>query len=129
MREQREPSSPRAGPSQINIFPLFPLLGPFWTHVLFTWTLKDGLKVYINGTFSIGDHVGSVSEYYGDPYPDLVIGTGNGNSYGHYVTGAFDEFIIWEKALSPKEILLYYHAAIGRTTGELFSSGSRMCLL
>ncbi|KAM4616262.1 adhesion G-protein coupled receptor D1 [Polymixia lowei] len=87
--------------------------GPFWTHVLFTWTQNDGLKIYINGTFSIGDPFGSMSENYGDLYPDLVIGTGNDKAYGHYVTGAFDEFIIWERALSPKEILLYYSAAIG----------------
>uniref|UniRef100_A0A3Q3RQZ6 Adhesion G protein-coupled receptor D1 n=1 Tax=Mastacembelus armatus TaxID=205130 RepID=A0A3Q3RQZ6_9TELE len=86
--------------------------GPYWTHILFTWTKNDGLKVYINGTFTTGDTVGSVSENYGDPYPDLVIGTGNDRAYGHYVTGAFDEFVIWERALSPKEILLYYNAAI-----------------
>uniref|UniRef100_A0A7N9B0G0 Adhesion G protein-coupled receptor D1 n=1 Tax=Mastacembelus armatus TaxID=205130 RepID=A0A7N9B0G0_9TELE len=84
--------------------------GPYWTHILFTWTKNDGLKVYINGTFTTGDTVGSVSENYGDPYPDLVIGTGNDRAYGHYVTGAFDEFVIWERALSPKEILLYYNA-------------------
>uniref|UniRef100_A0A7N8WT93 Adhesion G protein-coupled receptor D1 n=1 Tax=Mastacembelus armatus TaxID=205130 RepID=A0A7N8WT93_9TELE len=88
--------------------------GPYWTHILFTWTKNDGLKVYINGTFTTGDTVGSVSENYGDPYPDLVIGTGNDRAYGHYVTGAFDEFVIWERALSPKEILLYYNAAIAR---------------
>lgn len=95
---------------------MFPLSGPYWTHILFTWTKKDGLKVYINGTFTVGDTTGSVSENYGDPYPDLVIGTGNDRAYGHYVTGAFDEFVIWERALSPKEILLYYSAAIGRTS-------------
>uniref|UniRef100_A0A672ZVH4 Adhesion G protein-coupled receptor D1 n=1 Tax=Sphaeramia orbicularis TaxID=375764 RepID=A0A672ZVH4_9TELE len=90
--------------------------GPFWTHILFTWTKISGLKVYINGTFTVGDSTGSISENYGDPHPDLVIGTGNGRSYSHYVTGAFDEFVIWERALSPDEILLYYNAAIGRTS-------------
>lgn len=74
----------------------------------------DGLKVYINGTFTAGDRDGSVSDSYGDPHPDLVIGTGNTKAYGHYVTGAFDEFVIWERALSPQDILLYYSAAIGR---------------
>ncbi|CAB1321849.1 unnamed protein product, partial [Coregonus sp. 'balchen'] len=87
--------------------------GPFWTHILFTWTLKDGLNIYINGTFNTSDPTGNVSMNYGDPYPDLVIGTGNEQSYGHYVTGAFDEFVIWERALSPEEILMYYKAAIG----------------
>uniref|UniRef100_A0AAQ5WWL3 Adhesion G protein-coupled receptor D1 n=1 Tax=Amphiprion ocellaris TaxID=80972 RepID=A0AAQ5WWL3_AMPOC len=86
--------------------------GPYWTHVLFTWTKKDGLKVYINGTFTAGDTAGRVSDNYGDPYPDLVIGTGNNRAYGHYVTGAFDEFVIWEKALSPTQISYYYSAAV-----------------
>uniref|UniRef100_A0A674CBD4 Adhesion G protein-coupled receptor D1 n=1 Tax=Salmo trutta TaxID=8032 RepID=A0A674CBD4_SALTR len=89
------------------------ILGPFWTHILFTWTLKDGLNIYINGTFNTSDPTGNVSMNYGDPYPDLVIGTGNDQSYGHHLTGAFDEFIIWERALSPEEILMYYKAAIG----------------
>ncbi|KAM9822761.1 adhesion G-protein coupled receptor D1 isoform X3 [Syngnathus typhle] len=87
--------------------------GPFWTHILFTWKKTAGLKVYINGTFTAGDESGSLSENYGDPYPDLVIGTGNDKTYGHYVTGAFDEFVIWERALLPSEIFLYYSAAIG----------------
>uniref|UniRef100_A0A6Q2Y0X4 Adhesion G protein-coupled receptor D1 n=1 Tax=Esox lucius TaxID=8010 RepID=A0A6Q2Y0X4_ESOLU len=81
--------------------------GPFWTHILFTWTWKDGLNIYINGTFNTSDPTGSVSEDYGDSHHDLVIGTGNGR-YGHYLTGAFDEFVIWERALSPEEILMYY---------------------
>uniref|UniRef100_A0A672JIN4 Adhesion G protein-coupled receptor D1 n=1 Tax=Salarias fasciatus TaxID=181472 RepID=A0A672JIN4_SALFA len=93
--------------------------GPFWTHILFTWTRSDGLKVYINGTFTAGDSEGSVSENYGDPHPDLVIGTGNSRKYGHYVTGAFDEFVIWERALSPEQISLYYNAAIGKSSSSI----------
>ncbi|KAM6930582.1 adhesion G-protein coupled receptor D1 isoform 1-T1 [Xenentodon cancila] len=89
--------------------------GPYWTHILFTWTRKDGLKVFINGTLNAADPVGVVTDNYGDTYPDLVIGTGNNRAYGHYVTGAFDEFVIWERALSPDQILLYYNAAIGQT--------------
>ncbi|XP_012683935.2 adhesion G-protein coupled receptor D1 isoform X2 [Clupea harengus] len=90
------------------------LPGPYWTHILFTWTLKDGLSVYINGSFSVSDPKGNFSQNYGDSYSDLVIGTGNAyNLRGHYATGAFDEFVIWERALSPAEINLYYKAAIG----------------
>ncbi|XP_060787256.1 adhesion G-protein coupled receptor D1 isoform X5 [Neoarius graeffei] len=89
------------------------LPGPFWTHILFTWTHKDGLKIYINGTFSVEDTKGDVSQNYGDTYADLVIGTGHSHSYGTYVTASFDEFVIWERALSAKEIWLYYKAAIG----------------
>lgn len=82
--------------------------------MLFTWTQRDGLKVYINGTFSVGDPEGNVSHNYGNPYADLVIGTRNGGNYDHYATGAFDEFVIWERALSPQDVLLYYKAAIGK---------------
>ncbi|XP_046904073.1 adhesion G-protein coupled receptor D1 isoform X1 [Hypomesus transpacificus] len=87
--------------------------GPFWTHILFTWTMQDGLKIYINGTFNISDPKGSVDKSYGDLYHNLVIGTGNSQNYGHYVTGAFDEFIIWERALLPEEVSMYYKAAVG----------------
>uniref|UniRef100_A0A8C1NQ17 Adhesion G protein-coupled receptor D1 n=1 Tax=Cyprinus carpio TaxID=7962 RepID=A0A8C1NQ17_CYPCA len=90
------------------------LPGPYWTHVLFTWTQMEGLKVYINGTFSVGDPTGNISQNYGDPYADLVIGTGNTGNYNHYATGAFDEFVIWERALSPQDIMKYYKAAIGK---------------
>ncbi|XP_060928274.1 adhesion G-protein coupled receptor D1 [Limanda limanda] len=88
--------------------------GPYWTHILFTWRKTDGLKVYINGTFTAGDAAGNVSANYGDPYPDLVIGTVNDKAYGHFLTGAFDEFVIWERALPQNEIMLYYSAAIGQ---------------
>ncbi|MBN3296600.1 AGRD1 protein, partial [Amia calva] len=90
------------------------LPGPYWTHILFTWNLVDGLKVYINGTFNASDHSGEVSSNYGDPQPEMVLGPGNDQYYGNYMTEAFDEFIIWERALSPEEILLYYKAAIGQ---------------
>ncbi|XP_062400033.1 adhesion G-protein coupled receptor D1 isoform X4 [Sardina pilchardus] len=90
------------------------LPGPYWTHILFTWTMTDGLSVYINGSFSVSDTKGNFSQNYGDTYPDLVIGVGNDiKSKGHYATGAFDEFVIWERALSPEEISMYYKAAIG----------------
>uniref|UniRef100_A0A8C2F916 Adhesion G protein-coupled receptor D1 n=1 Tax=Cyprinus carpio TaxID=7962 RepID=A0A8C2F916_CYPCA len=98
------------------------LPGPYWTHVLFTWTQTEGLKVYINGTFSVGDPTGNVSLNYGDPYADLVIGTGNTGNYNHYATGAFDEFVIWERALSPQDIWMYYKAAIGKLLWSLLTT-------
>ncbi|MEE6504420.1 hypothetical protein FKM82_005186, partial [Ascaphus truei] len=86
--------------------------GPYWTHVLFTWTSSHGLKVYMNGTFNTSDARGQVSHSYGDSNDSLVIGT-NGDSSKHYVNGAFDEFVIWERALTPSEITLYFMAATG----------------
>ncbi|KAI2661509.1 Adhesion G-protein coupled receptor D1 [Labeo rohita] len=96
------------------------LPGPYWTHVLFTWTQTEGLKVYINGTFSVGAPIGNVSYNYGDPYADLVIGTVNTGNYNHYATGAFDEFVIWERALSPQDIWMYYKAAIDENVMSTF---------
>uniref|UniRef100_A0A8C1NQJ2 Adhesion G protein-coupled receptor D1 n=1 Tax=Cyprinus carpio TaxID=7962 RepID=A0A8C1NQJ2_CYPCA len=110
------------------------LPGPYWTHVLFTWTQMEGLKVYINGTFSVGDPTGNISQNYGDPYADLVIGTGNTGNYNHYATGAFDEFVIWERALSPQDIMKYYKAAIGKLLWSSFDAVTKsvfflqMCL-
>ncbi|XP_006120594.2 adhesion G-protein coupled receptor D1 isoform X2 [Pelodiscus sinensis] len=87
--------------------------GPYWTHILFTWRLKEGLKVYVNGTLNTTDPNGKVSYSYGDPNANLVTGTENDQSK-RYVNGAFDEFIIWERALTPKEIEYYFTAAIGK---------------
>uniref|UniRef100_A0A8C0HD99 Adhesion G-protein coupled receptor D1 n=1 Tax=Chelonoidis abingdonii TaxID=106734 RepID=A0A8C0HD99_CHEAB len=86
--------------------------GPYWTHILFTWKSKEGLKVYVNGTLNTTDPNGKVSYSYGDPNANLLTGTENDQSK-RYVNGAFDEFIIWERALTPKEIELYFTAAIG----------------
>ncbi|CAM4673263.1 unnamed protein product [Caretta caretta] len=87
--------------------------GPFWTHILFTWKSKEGLKVYVNGTLNTTDPNGKVSYSYGDPNANLLTGTENDQSK-RYVNGAFDEFIIWERALTPKEIEQYFTAAIGK---------------
>uniref|UniRef100_A0A674KAZ2 Adhesion G protein-coupled receptor D1 n=1 Tax=Terrapene triunguis TaxID=2587831 RepID=A0A674KAZ2_9SAUR len=87
--------------------------GPYWTHILFTWKSKEGLKVYVNGTLNTTDPNGKVSYSYGDPNANLLTGTENDQSK-RYVNGAFDEFIIWERALTPKEIELYFTAAIGK---------------
>ncbi|XP_053445507.1 adhesion G-protein coupled receptor D1 [Nycticebus coucang] len=87
--------------------------GPYWTHVLFTWKSKDGLKVYVNGTLSTSDPSGKVSHAYGDSDVNLVIGSQQDQTK-RYENGAFDEFIIWERALTPDEIAMYFTAAIGK---------------
>ncbi|KAM4827405.1 adhesion G-protein coupled receptor D1 isoform 2-T2 [Thomomys bottae] len=89
--------------------------GPYWTHVLFTWKSKEGLKVYVNGTLSTSDPRGRVSHAYGEPHLNLVIGSEQDRSK-RYENGAFDEFIIWERALTPDEIEMYFTAAIGKHT-------------
>ncbi|XP_030875241.1 adhesion G-protein coupled receptor D1-like [Leptonychotes weddellii] len=87
--------------------------GPYWTHVLFTWKSKEGLKVYVNGTLSTSDPSGKVSHAYGEPSVNLVIGSEQDQTK-RYEDGAFDEFIIWERALTPDEISMYFTAAIGQ---------------
>ncbi|XP_075710559.1 adhesion G-protein coupled receptor D1 [Rhinoderma darwinii] len=89
--------------------------GLYWTHVLFTWTSSEGLKVYVNGTFNASDSRGQVSQSYGDNNDSLVVGT-NSDPSKHYVNGVFDEFIIWERALNTFEIHHYFTAAIGEET-------------
>ncbi|XP_019524466.1 PREDICTED: adhesion G-protein coupled receptor D1 [Hipposideros armiger] len=87
--------------------------GPYWTHVLFTWKSKEGLKVYVNGTLSTSDPNGKVSHTYGEPNVNLVIGSEQDQSK-RYESRAFDEFIVWERALTPDEITMYFMAAIGK---------------
>ncbi|XP_068940972.1 adhesion G-protein coupled receptor D1-like isoform X1 [Petaurus breviceps papuanus] len=87
--------------------------GPYWTHVLFTWKSKEGLKVYVNGTLNTTDPSGKVSHTYGEPNVNLVIGSDR-DQPKNYENGAFDEFIIWERALTPSEIRMYFTAAIGK---------------
>ncbi|XP_072906380.1 adhesion G-protein coupled receptor D1 [Hemitrygon akajei] len=87
--------------------------GTEWTHILFTWSPVGGLKVYVNGTFSTNDTYGKESADSGNQHANLVTSTQKVHSYGHYVTGSFDEFVIWERALSPLEIQLYFNATIG----------------
>ncbi|XP_074061347.1 adhesion G-protein coupled receptor D1 [Macrotis lagotis] len=87
--------------------------GPYWTHVLFTWKSKEGLKVYVNGTLNTTDPSGKVFHSYGESNFNLVIGSDRGQPK-NYENGAFDEFIIWERALTPNEIKMYFTAAIGK---------------
>ncbi|KAB1255306.1 Adhesion G-protein coupled receptor D1 [Camelus dromedarius] len=99
--------------------------GPYWTHVLFTWKSKEGLKVYVNGTLSTSDPSGKVSHAYGEPSVNLVIGSEQDQTKG-YENGAFDEFIIWERALTPDEIAMYFTAAVGI---RVWNSCSKFCRL
>ncbi|XP_010602572.1 adhesion G-protein coupled receptor D1 isoform X3 [Fukomys damarensis] len=91
----------------------FSPLGPYWTHILFTWKSKEGLKVYVNGTLSTSDPRGKVSHDYGEPNANLVIGSEQDQTKC-YEDGAFDEFIFWERALTPAEIRMYFSAAVGK---------------
>ncbi|XP_062360445.1 adhesion G-protein coupled receptor D1 isoform X1 [Cinclus cinclus] len=86
--------------------------GPYWTHVLFTWQSREGLKVYVNGTLNTTDPAGKVFYDYGDAGANLLTGT-EGDPAKRFVNGAFDEFIIWERALSPHEVRQYFTAAVG----------------
>ncbi|XP_063000143.1 adhesion G-protein coupled receptor D1 isoform X2 [Elgaria multicarinata webbii] len=90
--------------------------GPQWTHVLFTWKSEDGLKVYVNGTLNTTDPNGTVFYSYADSNSNQLTGA----EAKRYVIGAFDEFIIWERVLTPNEVEQYFTAAVGDQS--LFSS-------
>ncbi|KAM4890542.1 adhesion G-protein coupled receptor D1 [Sylvia borin] len=88
--------------------------GPYWTHVLFTWKWREGLKVYVNGSLSSADPAGRLFHDYGDGGGTAELLTGaEGGAGPRAVTGAFDEFVIWERALSAREVRLYFTAAVG----------------
>uniref|UniRef100_A0A4W3J6D2 Adhesion G protein-coupled receptor D1 n=1 Tax=Callorhinchus milii TaxID=7868 RepID=A0A4W3J6D2_CALMI len=95
--------------------------GPDWTHILFTWSPADGLKVYVNGTFRTSGVYGNATPNYGE---NLVTSSESGQSYGQQVSGSFDEFVIWERVLSAQDIALYYQATTGRLSWQLPHSSS-----
>ncbi|NXO68979.1 AGRD1 protein, partial [Phainopepla nitens] len=86
--------------------------GPYWTHILFTWQSREGLKVYVNGTLNTTDPAGKVFYDYGDASAGLLTGS-EGDPAKRFVNGAFDEFVIWERALTAREVQQYFTAAIG----------------
>uniref|UniRef100_A0A8C7E5E1 Adhesion G protein-coupled receptor D1 n=1 Tax=Naja naja TaxID=35670 RepID=A0A8C7E5E1_NAJNA len=86
---------------------------PHWTHVLFTWKSKEGLKVYINGTLNNADPNGEDFYNYGDSNSNLLMGS-EGLQRKRHLHGSFDEFIIWERVLTANEIKQYFTAAIGK---------------
>ncbi|XP_026545127.1 adhesion G-protein coupled receptor D1, partial [Notechis scutatus] len=86
--------------------------GPHWTHVLFTWKSKEGLKVYINGTLNNADPLGEDFYNYGDSNSNLLMSS-EGRQRKRHLHGSFDEFIIWERVLTANEIKQYFTAAIG----------------
>uniref|UniRef100_A0A670ZV88 Adhesion G protein-coupled receptor D1 n=1 Tax=Pseudonaja textilis TaxID=8673 RepID=A0A670ZV88_PSETE len=86
--------------------------GPHWTHVLFTWKSKEGLKVYINGTLNNADPRGEDFYNYGDSNSNLLMSS-EGRQRKRHLHGSFDEFIIWERVLTANEIKQYFTAAIG----------------
>uniref|UniRef100_A0ACB8FYL6 Uncharacterized protein n=1 Tax=Sphaerodactylus townsendi TaxID=933632 RepID=A0ACB8FYL6_9SAUR len=86
--------------------------GPYWTHVLFTWKSQDGLKVYVNGTLHTTDPSGKISYSYADSNSNMLTGS-EGDQTRRYANGFFDEFIIWERVLTPKEVEQYFTAAVG----------------
>uniref|UniRef100_A0A670ZV50 Adhesion G protein-coupled receptor D1 n=1 Tax=Pseudonaja textilis TaxID=8673 RepID=A0A670ZV50_PSETE len=85
---------------------------PHWTHVLFTWKSKEGLKVYINGTLNNADPRGEDFYNYGDSNSNLLMSS-EGRQRKRHLHGSFDEFIIWERVLTANEIKQYFTAAIG----------------
>ncbi|NWX32140.1 AGRD1 protein, partial [Notiomystis cincta] len=86
--------------------------GRYWTHVLFTWQSREGLKVYVNGSLSTADPAGTVFYEYGEGGAALLGSSGAAPAQRH-LNGAFDEFVIWERALSAREVRQYFTAAVG----------------
>ncbi|XP_055511519.1 LOW QUALITY PROTEIN: adhesion G-protein coupled receptor D1 [Leucoraja erinacea] len=104
--------------------------GRHWTHILFTWQPLGGLKVYVNGSLSSTDPLGSRDLDTGSASlePGSMTRSPAGSTppgstppgstpeltpSGHHVTGSFDEFVIWERALTPQEIQMYYSTTTG----------------
>lgn len=81
-----------------------------------TWKSPDSSSLsesLVSGYLGTSDPSGKVSHAYGEPSVNLVIGSEQDQTK-RYEVGAFDEFIIWERALTPDEIAMYFTAAVGQ---------------
>ncbi|CAF1168271.1 unnamed protein product, partial [Didymodactylos carnosus] len=91
----------------------YPIIGSFatistWTHVAFTFSVTNGLILYINGVAQ-GSITGITQYYWASNQVSLQLGYGNGNQYGYIpgygFQGTLDEFYIYRRELSSSDVL------------------------
>lgn len=99
-----------------------------WWHLLFTWNMKSGISLYINGNFAIQtvNAVNTVERYtrLQSSSDEVIIGCTNQSTgfsrslkeFGHF---DFGHFAIWDRVLMQTEIELAYKASIFETRESL----------
>uniref|UniRef100_UPI00358FEB7F adhesion G-protein coupled receptor D1-like n=1 Tax=Myxine glutinosa TaxID=7769 RepID=UPI00358FEB7F len=110
-----------------------PPLGHGWVHLLFTWRPDQGLKAYVNGSFVASDMTPSLMACYPDGEPpkksddsseQLVLAPVPGDELAGAPSGPlFDEVVLWEYALTSRDVGLYLAAITGTAkTAELIAT-------
>lgn len=78
-----------------------------WYHFVHVYDASAGtLAVYVNGSL-VNTHTGAPTSIFNGT-SQVQMGSGQG-----YADGVFDEFAIWERALSPTEVSFLYNAGSG----------------
>ncbi|CAF1122109.1 unnamed protein product [Didymodactylos carnosus] len=89
------------------------VVGPFlststWTHVAWTFSLTNGMILYVNGAVQ-GSITGVTSYYFGSHTVTIMLGYGNGATYGYIpgygFQGILDEFYAYRRELTASEVL------------------------
>lgn len=89
-----------------------------WTHLAITWATNGNLIVYVNGVASVSTAAGTSP--IGSNSEPLIIGGSPWSTSPLYfpVEGSIDDIGIWDRALTPAEIMDVYNA-IGTGIGQM----------
>lgn len=90
----------------------FPVPRDLWSHVMFTWSSRDGLFVYCNGTF-VGRDSESRKTYPINPY-FTTFTVGRPNNKFEFSNASFDEIAVWYRQLHPLQIQSIYNRVIDK---------------
>jgi hypothetical protein len=83
-----------------------------WHHIVAIINSATDMKIYVDGVSQAGTFSGSISTVLTANSKKLLIGSSSSTT--EFFIGAIDEVTIWNRGLSPEEIMASYDAGINR---------------
>lgn len=87
-----------------------------WTHVLFSWSARDGLTVYTNGTLASRTIYSSTTDSLRNTNTSFTLGRPN-NEY-QFSWAAYDELAVWHLVFTENEAKTIYARSSGINFAE-----------
>ncbi|XP_064623231.1 adhesion G-protein coupled receptor D1-like [Lineus longissimus] len=91
-----------------------------WYHLAFTWSVQDGLEIYMNGKRVVKNTTVTTKTLVPDLHTTFSIGNANNNLFGFskfFGKCYMDDLIVWEKRLTAQSISELYYTPNYGTTG------------
>ena len=80
-----------------------------WYHVTLTWTVSNGLQLYLNALLVAGETTGAYVENNQGNWPDFILGTLNTDNRKLFAGEmSMDELRIWDAVMESSEIMDIY---------------------